>query len=204
MRPFCALSFVMLSLPGCWAGGPIKATHIDFKHDSVVWVYEAGGQLGRWGLLLVPVENNLIELQPGEGCVHVTEGRTGGYCSAAPQADSQISHALDLKTGRSVSACGRMNPLDHPKPALGADDRGWILPVDSGLSVYSFSSRLYLRSPSQMLVLQLRHPDPEVTYEPNLGVPIAAFRMPEDLLVVGLDGGYVVCVDLRQMGTALQ
>lgn len=197
MNRLCCIFLAILFLPGCWMGGPVEASRIAYRHDAVKWVYQAGGQVGRWGVLLVPVENQLLDLQPGDGCVHVREGQASGQCSAAPQGDLQLSHALNPKTGRSVLSSGLTVPMDHPKAVRDADNRGWTLPIDAGLSVYSFSGRLHLRLPSDMLVLHLKHPDPEVTYEPHLGVPIAAFRMSDHLLIIGLDGGYVVCVDLK-------
>ena len=189
---------------GCHKGGPLPKGQIAYEHDAVAWVYRTGEQTGRfWGVLPVSVRNELLDLQPGDGCVHVTEGHTGGQCSAAPQADLQLSHALDLKTGRSISARGSAKRIDHPKPICRTDGGYWETPIEGSLSAYSAgeTGRLYLRLPSEVLILHVKYPDPEVTYEPWLGVPIAAFRMPEDLLILGLSQGYVVCIDLKKLQT---
>lgn len=201
MNRACLLALALLFFSGCWKGGRLPASQIAYRHDAVVWVYQTGGQIGRWGFLLAPVRNELLDLQPGEGRVHVTEGQTGGQCSATPQADLQLTHAVDLKTGRSVFATGPPMHVEHPTPICRADKGYWETPIDGNLSVYSAgeTGRLYLRSPEDLLILQAKHSDPQVTYQPWLGVPIAAFRMTDDLLVLGLSQGYVVCVDLTKL-----
>ncbi|GAH43381.1 unnamed protein product [marine sediment metagenome] len=190
-------------LLGCRKGGPLLADHIAYKHDAVVWAYRTGEQIGRfWVVVPVTVRNKLLDLQPGDGCVHVTEGQTGGQCGATPQAGRQLSHALDLRTGRSIYLSGPVKHVNHPTPVSDGKNEGrWETPIGDGLSVYSAgqTGRLYLCLPSEVLILELEYPDPEVTYRPWLGVPIAAFRMSEDLLVLGLSQGYVVCVDMRKL-----
>ena len=191
----------LLLLPGCWKGGALPRNEIAYQHDAVLWTYKTGGQIGRWGILLGPVRNDLLDLQPGAECVLVREGQTGGQCSAAPQADLQLTHALDLKSGRSVTARPTTRRIEYPEPILRADQGYWELPVDDSISVYvaGETGRVYLRMPGDVLILRATYPDPHVTYQPWLGVPIAAFRADEDLLVLGLSHGYVVCVDLKKL-----
>jgi len=195
------LAFGLLFFSGCWKGGPLPENQIAYKHDAVLWAYKTGGQIGRYGIVLVPVDNELLDLQPGDGCVHVREGQTGGQCSATPQASLQLTHALDLRTGHPVFAPGPTKRIEHPKPICRGDRGYWETKVDNNLSVYVAGEtwRLYLRTLSDVLILRATHPDPHVTFQPWLGVPIAAFRMPDDLLVLGLSQGYVICVDLKKL-----
>lgn len=186
--------------PGCWTGDLLPENHIAYRHVAVAWVYKTGGQIGRFGVLPVRVDNELLDLQPGDACVHVTEGQKGGQCSAAPQANMQTTLALDLKTGRPVRATAPPQHVGHPEPKCIADQGHWEIAVED-LSVYSAGETgcLYLRLPFDLLVLQVKYPDPQVTYQPWLGVPITAFRMPGNLLVVGLSQGYVLCLDLAKL-----
>ena len=202
MKRLICLSFTLLFLTGCWTGGPLRQNQIAYKHGSVLWVYKTGAQIGVWGgFLLTSVSNDLLDLQPGDDCVHVKEGQTGGQCSAAPQASLAVSHVLDLRTGRPAFAHGSARPIKHPQPICRADLGHWETPVDDQLSVYSAgeTGRLYLCLPSELLILHVCLSDMYGPNEPFLGVPIAAFRMPNDLLVIGLSQGYIVCIDMRKL-----
>lgn len=194
------LPLTLLLLTGCWTGGALRGREIAYKHEAVTWIYRTGGQIGVFGILLLPIGNDLLDLQPGDGCVHVREGHLGGQCSAAPQARLQVSHVLDLQSGGPAFGRSPARHIDHAEPNCA--DRGHCeRAVDDRLSVYSAgeTGRLYLRLPSEVLVLHAKYPDPNVTFEPWLGAPIAAFRTPGDLLVVGLSQGYVVCIDMNKL-----
>jgi hypothetical protein len=196
----CALGLLFSS--GCWKGGSLPENQIAFKHDAVLWVYKTGGQLGRYGIVPVPVGNDLLDVQPGDGCVHITEGQTGGQDSTAPQASLQLTHALDLKTGRSIFAPGHAKPIEYSKPICRGDGGYWELELDNNLSVYvpGETGRVYLRrGPSEVLILRVKFADPRVTCYPWPGVPIAAFHTPGDLLVLGLSEGFVICVDPKKL-----
>jgi len=203
MNGAVALVLGLLFLSGCWTGGPLPANEIAYKHDAVLWAYKTGGQIGRYGIVFAPVQNDLLDLQPGVGCVLVREGQTGGQCSAAPQADIQLKHALDLRTGHPVSAHTPTKSAEYPKPILRGNPGNWEweMRVDDTLSVYipGETGRLYMRVPADVLILRVKYPDPHVKYEPWLGVPIAAFRTADHTLVLGLSQGYVICVDLTKL-----
>ncbi len=201
MKRLCCFSFALPFLTGCWTGGPLSEDRIAYKHDAVRWVYRTGGQFGFYLYVCAPVPNDLLDLQPGDGCVHVREGHTGGQCSATAQASLQVSHVLDLRTGRAAVSLRPARRIEHSTPVLRADRGQWETRVDDRLSVYTDgeTGRLYLNLPSEVLVLRVKDPDPKAIHDPFLGVPIAAFRMADDLLIVGLSNGYVVCIDLRKL-----
>jgi hypothetical protein len=174
----------------------LSPDRVAYRHDSVVWVYATGGEITRWAIFLVPVDNRLLALEPGDGCVFVTEGYLGG-CSITPESGPVFTHALDARTGRAILALGPAKRMNRQVPIWHEDKHCSETVVEVGLSVYSDSDTLRL-SPDVM-ILRVKDADPEVLYPLPLGEPIAAFRMPDDLLVVGLSYGYVVCIDLKKI-----
>ena len=193
----CAV--LLFCASGCWTGGLLAEDRITYKDKSVLWVYRTGSQIGLWGgFLPMPTRNELLDLQPGDSCIYVTEGQTGGQCSAAAQANLRVSHALDLRTGRPVIARGPARRINYAEPVWPGGNR-WELRIDDTLSVScdNDTSCVYVLLPSRALVLDVR--EPGVTGSPRVGAPIAAFRAPDDLLIVGLSDGYVVCVDLGKL-----
>lgn len=195
MKRLCLLSVAMLLLPGCWTGGLAPKDQIAYQHGSVRWVYKAGGQLAvLWGIILVPVANRILDVQPGEGCVLVTEGNEGGGCSVTPQARLRGTHALSLATGRPTMA-GRATRRNEPLRAVWHEDRRtWETHIDEEISAHGSleTNRLFLHLPSDILIL-------EIVQDDSLGWVASAFRTPDDLLVLGLSYGYVVCVDMKKL-----
>lgn len=193
-----------LSIAG---GQPAAANTVAFRHEAVLWVYKSGEQIAPFGPILggdrtlVPDHNDILDVRPGDGCIFVTEGQVGGQDPFTPQASLKMTQALDLRTGQPVSPRGSPREVELPKPICRGDRGRWETPVGEDLSVYSAGETgcLYLRVPSEILMLRMKYPDPEVTYQPWLGVPMAAFRMPDNLLIVGLSQGYVVCIDLKEL-----
>ena len=212
------LVFCLCLLSGCQKKGSVQATpkegsspttqktgsslttQIAYKHDAVLWVYQTGTQTGWfWFVVPSPLHNVLLDLQPGNDCVCLKEGLTGGS-GDAPQGNLQLTRTLDLRTGRQIPDRA---PTKHIEPAelIPLGNGGyWETRVDDRLSVYSpgETGELFLRVPADVLILREVYPDPDVTYRPWLGVPMWAFRMPGDLLVLGLSQGYVVCIDMKK------
>ena len=196
MKRLYCLSIALLFLPGCWTGGLAKKDQIAYQHESVRWVYKAGGQLAvLWGIILVPQGNRILDVQPGEGCVLVTEGDESG-CSAAPQARLRGTHALNLATGHPTIALGSTHRYEPLRTVWQEDRKTWKTHIDKDLSAHGSleTNTFFLHLPSDILIL-------EVPQGNSLGWVISAFRMPEDVLILGLSYGYVVCVDMKKLPT---
>jgi len=186
--------FVLFFLPGCWTGGLVKESDIAYQHESVRWVYKAGGQFAvLWGVILVPESNRILEVQPGDQCVLVTEGQAGGQCSAAPQAALRGTHALDLRTGRPTLARALPSRIEKIGPVWQDDRKSWETRLDQGLLAHGSldSDRVFLRLPADTLILDVK--------DGSLGWVISGFRMPDNSLVLGFSYGYVVCIDTAKL-----
>lgn len=99
------LLLTMLST-GCWAGRRMWAGEFEYRHTAVRWVYTPGGQIGRFILFPVPVENSIHGVLPTDGYLIVSEGVVdspvvGGHWDP--------EWTLDVRTGL----------LAWPKPAAG-------------------------------------------------------------------------------------
>ena len=201
MKSCLYLAALLVFLSGCWRGGLVKQDQIAYRHDAVLWVYEAGGQVGRYGIFAMPVENMILDLQPGKDRVVVTEGQEGGQCTAAPQASGRLTHSLDTRTGRSVLGTGVAQRLHYPfaQHERRPQDR-WTMALDDGLAVGAQVPHgpLLLDTATGQVEL-LRVEDPGSHNERWLGQPVAAFRTEDDVLIVGLAQGFVVAVDLKRL-----
>lgn len=189
-----SLALILLWVPGCWTGGLARQSEIAYRHESVRWVYKAGGQLTvLWGVVFVPQPNRILDVQPGDQCLLVTEGQEGGQCSATPQAALRGTHALDLRTGRPTLGCAAGSRVERMTPIWGEDTRSWETQLDEGLVAHgSLDGQVFLRLTADVLILDLEDDSP--------GWVISGFRMPDDSLVLGLSYGYVVCIDMTKLG----
>lgn len=193
MKQIVCLLLLLSISSGCWTGGLAKKSDIAYQHESVRWVYKAGGQLGVYAVVLVPMSNRILDVQPGDQCVLVTEGEEGGQCSATPRAALRGTHALDLKTGRPMLGRATRSRVERLVPVWADDRRSWTTRIDEHIVVNGSlgSGRILLRLPAETLILDVKDASP--------GWIISGFQMPDNSLVLGFSYGYVLCIDMAKL-----
>jgi hypothetical protein len=184
-------------LPGClWPGARASDRDFEGQHSSVRWVYKTGGQIGvRYALVWV-VDNEVHDLQVGNGCAVITEGPE--YCDT--YGFWNPDYGLDLSNGRPLppKLAARESSyvlayVDDKKP-----DR-WRYKLPKGLFAYvpSKGNEIYLGREGMSdddctLLVSTKKKD----------VGLSSIRhavvQGDSLLLLATDR-YVICVDLTKI-----
>jgi hypothetical protein len=189
-----SLALLALLLNGCWAGHTVPLSSFEKTHESLRWAYEPGGQIGNeFILMLWPIHNRVHDLFPGRGCVIVREG-PAGCMEGGPW---RPEWALDLQTGRLTS--GR--PIDRKRiyaSGTWREGQGTTIRVDHDIGLWISPECDELRvgragEPAERMTSVLKDKSRSA-----LDTSVHYVRT-DDVLVVGMFSGYVLCIDLTKI-----
>ncbi len=177
---------------GCCTGRLVTRTEFEELHPSVRWAYRSGSQFGLiWNFPAI-IRQRVTDMHLGSGCVIVEEGGPGGDVTAP----WEQTVALSLADGRRMRGCKPLEDEWHWRSRIwdGKDRDFFRLP--NGLRAYvpiPDTLELFIgrRSwPPERYVRVARLPAGEA-----FGSNLNAISADKHTLIIGLWGGYVLCID---------
>jgi hypothetical protein len=166
-----------------------------YAHPAVRWVYKTGGQIGMDFVVVWPIDNYVHDVFPGNGCVVVKEGPFGCMQTGPWRPE----YALDLETGALTFGEPTARDFSYLGTSWSQTDKVWHGRIDERAAILLVDDCRELRigrpdAERESYVAILRIPEGE-----SLGRSLNFVRPEKGLLVIGMWGGYVICIDLTKV-----
>ncbi len=182
----------LAALPGCWAGKTLDEQAFAHRHESVRWVYQAGGQVAfAWWVLPMPVDNNVQSMKTSGDCLLVTEGKSfSGWAPWKKQYPLLLgdgSVRKEIPTGNQISALAPGGELQSVRKICG----------DFVVSIPEPYDQLFVGTkdtPNSQLTEVARF-----TSERQFGFTDSYILTDDGLLLINCGRQFVVCVDTTKI-----